>query len=290
MIINNVVVIGAGQMGKQIALNSAIFGYNVTLNDVFPEALTAAERWKVEYLEGRVAKGKMTAEQIKEISARMTIETDLAKAVKDADLIIEAIIEKEENKQELFAKLDKLAKADAILASNSSFIPSSVVAKSTNRPEKVANLHFFNPALTMLLVEVVQGAHTSEDTAKTLIEFAKKSGKKPICLKKEIEGFVANRILNKITAEALFLVENGIVSPEEVDIATENGLNHPMGPFRLMDLIGIDISYLSRERRYAITKDENDKPPAFLAEKFQKGELGRKTGKGWYDYTKSSSK
>lgn len=290
MTINNVVVIGAGQMGKQIALNSAIYGYKVILNDVFPDALNAAEKWKNEYLDGRVAKGKMSAEQIKEISARMTIEADLAQAVKDADLVIEAIIEKEANKQELFAQLDQLTKAETILASNSSFIPSSVVAKSTKRPDKIANLHFFNPALTMLLVEVVQGNHTSEDTAKALIEFAQKSEKKPIWLKKEIEGFVANRILNKITAEALFLVENGIVSPEEVDIATENGLNHPMGPFRLMDLIGIDISYLSRERRYAITKDEKDKPPAFLAEKVQKGELGRKTGKGWYDYTKPSSK
>lgn len=284
MDIKNVLVIGAGQMGKQIALVSAIHGYQTTLNDTFPEALTAAAAWKNEYLDGRIAKGKMTPEQVAEIKTRFQIEIDLAQVAKDADLVIEAIIEKEDTKQELFAQLDKLAKSTAILASNSSYIPSSKVARSTNRPSQVANLHFFNPALVMKLVEVVQGEHTSEETAQTLMEFARSCGKSPILVRKEIDGFVTNRILADIMDEAMFLVDGGYVTPTEVDIAVEKGLNHPMGPFKLMDLVGLDISYLSRQRRFAQTGEEKDRPSKSLEEKYKEGKLGRKTGEGWYKY------
>lgn len=283
--IKNVLVVGAGAMGRQIAMNSAISGYYVTLNDSFSDVLAAVETWKEEYLATRIAKGKMTVEQVKKIKARFGVEDDLAKAAKDADLIIEAIVEKEDAKLALFAQLDKLAKPSAILASNSSFIPASVMAQVTSRPAQVANLHYFNPALVMELVEVVQGECTSEQTIQTLLEFARRCGKSPIWVRKEIDGFVTNRILAGIMNQAMFLVDHGYVTPAEVDIAVEKGLNHPMGPFRLMDLVGLDVSYLSRERRYSLTKDEKDKPARCLKEKYEAGEFGRKSGKGWYEYT-----
>ena len=138
----------------------------------------------------------------------------------------------------------------------------------------------------MKLVEVVKGDHTSIETANALYEFAKNTGKEPILLKKEIDGFVANRVLSKIVAEAYYLVEQGIVTPKEVDIALEHGLNHPMGPFKIMDFSGIDLAYLAKQRRYEKTGNPEDKPPKLLEEKYNKGEFGRKTGKGWYDYTK----
>lgn len=285
MEIKKVLVVGAGLMGKQIALNAAMHGYESTLNDLSGDALTAADIWMKDYLAGRVSKGKMTSQEAEAAVCRIKVEGDLALAARDADLVIEAIIEEEAPKKALFSKLDQLTKPEAILASNSSFIPSSVVAGSTQKPEKVANLHYFNPAMVMELVEVVQGAHTSEDTAQTLLEFARANGKKPIWVRKEIDGFVANRILSKLTQEAYSLVENGIVTPQEVDIAVEKGLNHPMGPFRLMDLVGIDIAYRARTRRYELTKDENDRVPQCIEEKFKAGELGRKTGKGFYDYS-----
>jgi len=271
-------------MGKQIALVSAIHGYQTMLSDTLPDVLKAAEIWKDEYLAGRIAKGKLTEEQAAEIKTRFQVELDLKKAAKDADLVIEAIVEKEEIKQSLFAQLDSMTKPDAILTSNSSFIPSSDVAKHTSRPGRVANLHFFNPALVMDLVEVVGGEHTDEDTITQLMEFARSCGKSPIWVRKEIDGFVTNRILAKIMDEAMYLVDNGYVTPPEVDIAIEKGLNHPMGPFRLMDLVGLDVSYLSRERRYDLTGNEEDRPAMCLEEKFLAGELGRKSGKGWYDY------
>lgn len=284
MRIEKVAVIGAGLMGKQIALHTAIKGYECVLNDKFEDSLADAEKWAKDYLEKRVVKGKMTKEDADKAFATISFEANLQTAVEDVDLVIEAIIEKEDIKKALFKELDDLTKKEAILASNSSFIPSSVVAFSTNKPEKVANLHYFNPALVMQLVEVVKGEHTSDETAQALYDFAINTGKKAIMVKKEIDGFVANRILSKITQEALFLVEEGIVTPEEVDMAVENGLNHPLGPFRIMDLVGIDLSYYARERRYEKTGDPKDKSPKFLEEKFKKGEFGRKTGKGWYDY------
>jgi len=284
MNIKNVTVFGAGQMGRQMAVNFAIHGYRVIITDKIPTALDSAKVWIDKYLDERVKKGKLSDKQVSEIRQRLIIQSDAYIAAKDADLIVEAIIEQEEDKCELFAYLDKICPVQTILTSNSSFIPSSIMAEHVKRKDKTANLHFFNPALVMKLVEVVKNPWTSEQTIRTLMDFAVSCDKTPIFIKKEIDGFVANRIIAKISSEALYLVENDYVAPEDVDTAVENGLNHPMGPFRLMDLVGIDISYLSRARKYKKTKDPQDKPPAFLEEKYKTGEFGRKTGKGWYTY------
>ncbi len=283
-VIQNVCVVGAGTMGRQIALNAAINGYNTALTDTMPEILAAVAKWASEYLAGRVAKGKLTQGLADSAMSRFKIIDRLEEAVKDADLIIEAIVEKLDIKRSLFEQLDRLALPHAILATNSSSFVSSRIADATKRPDQVANLHYFNPALVMEVVEVVQGAHTSEKTAEKLVEFVESLNKTPIWLKKEIDSFVVNRLLGAIYKEAMFLVENGYASPREVDIGSEKGLGHPMGPFRLMDLVGLDVAYLIRKERFATTGLEEHRPPKILEEKYMKGEYGKKTGKGWYDY------
>lgn len=282
--IQNVCVVGGGTMGRQIALNAAINGYNTTLTDTMPEILAAVAKWASEYLAGRVAKGKMTQSLADTAMSRFKVIDRLEEAVKDADLIIEAIVEKLNIKRSLFEELDRLALPHAILATNSSSFVSSRIADATMRPDRVANLHYFNPALVMEVVEVVQGAHTSEETAEKLVKFVASLNKTPIWLKKEIDSFVVNRLLGAIYKEAMFLVENGYATPREVDIGSEKGLGHPMGPFRLMDLVGLDVAYLIRKERFATTGLEEHRPPKILEDKFMKGEYGKKTGKGWYDY------
>lgn len=283
--IRQAAVVGAGAMGRQIALCCAIHGYPTTLTDSLPAALESAARWKAEYLEGRVAKGRMTRDEAGAAAANLRLTPRLDEAVAGAGLVIEAVVEQLEIKRALFAELDRLAPGEAILTTNSSTIVSSLIADATARPAQVANLHYFNPALVMELVEVVQGPHTSPETAETLMAFARKTGKVPILLKKEISGFVANRILAAVVREAAFLYENGYAGFAEIDLACEKALGYPMGPFRLMDLTGIDVSYLTRMQRFTESGREEDRPPESIAEKYRRGEFGRKTGKGWYDYS-----
>ncbi len=199
-------------------------------------------------------------------------------------MVIEAIVEKLDVKRELFKMLDEITPKHAILATNSSTIVSSKIADATSRPDKVCNIHFFNPALVMELVEVVKGPHTSEETAQTSMEFVKKIYKLPVLLNKEISGFIANRILGKLMDEAVYLLENGYASFEEIDLVCTKALNHPIGPFALMDLTGIDVNYFVRMQRYEESGDERDKPAKIVRDKVEKGELGRKAGKGFYTY------
>jgi 3-hydroxybutyryl-CoA dehydrogenase len=283
--IKNVCVVGAGVMGQQIAFNSALHGYETKLTDSFADALGKAKKWAEGYTAGRIAKGKMTEEAGRIVLGKLQFVGDLQTAAGDADLVIEAIIEKVDVKRELFAKLDKIAPKHAILATNSSTIVSSALASSTSRPGKVANFHYFNPALVMQLIEVVKGPHTSDETAEALMGFARKSGKTPVLIRKEIDGFIVNRILGVVLDEALYLLDQGVASPEEIDIAVEKGLNYPIGPFRLQDMTGIDLSYLIKQRHYEETGLEKYLPTEALKQKYLAGEYGRKTGKGWYDYS-----
>ncbi len=289
MSIKTVVVIGAGAMGQQIAMNTAISGlphdYKVILCDPFPSAVEKAKSWSADYLTGRVAKGRLTQEAVDEISANLTFTEDVDSAAAQADLVIEAIIEKLDIKRELFARISKLCKAETVLASNSSNMASSKFADVTTNPERLLNVHYFNPALVMQLVEVVRGDHTGDKAVEIAMEFAHNTGKKPICINKEIPGFVVNRINAAVTREACLLLEKGIASVEDIDSACEKGLNYPMGPFRLMDLTGIDVNYFVRCDRYADSGDEFDKPSPLVKAKYEAGEYGRKTGKGWYDYS-----
>ncbi|SFR04569.1 3-hydroxyacyl-CoA dehydrogenase family protein [Desulfoscipio geothermicus] len=284
--INKICVVGAGNMGHQIALSAALAGYKVVCTDISPEILAKAEQFADTYLPERVAKGKLSEEAAKAARANISFTSDLKEAAGDADLVIEAILEKLELKRKVFAQLDEICPPHTILATNSSFIVSSKIVDVTNRPGKVCNMHFFNPALVMKLVEVVKGPHTSEETAGTVMEVCKSMGKIPVLLQKEIYGFLVNRILAAINQEALYLYDMGIASYEDIDNAVVYALGHPMGPFRLMDLTGIDLSYYIGMERYQETGDPTHKPSPIVVEKFVKKEWGRKTGKGFYDYSK----
>ena len=250
-----------------------------------PRCRGESQAWADKYLAGRVAKGRLTQEQVDDVKANLTITGDVDGSAAKGDLVIEAIIEKLDVKRELFERISRLCRPDTVLATNSSNIVSSKLADVTEHPERLMNIHYFNPALVMELVELVRGPHTGDEAVELARTFAINTGKSPIVLNKEIAGFVANRINAAVVHEALSLLEKGIASVEDIDTACEKGLNYPMGPFRLMDLTGIDVNYYVRVDRYAESHDSFDAPNPLVIEKFKKGEFGKKTGKGWYDYT-----
>jgi len=284
--IKNICVVGAGNMGHQISLLCAIHGYKTTCTDVIPDILKKAEKFADTYLPGRVEKGKLTKEQAEAARKNISFTLDLKEAAKDADYVIEAVVEVLDVKRKIFADLDRLAPAHAILATNSSAIVSSLIADATQRPSKVVNLHFFNPALVMQLVEVVKGSHVSDETAQISMDLCTKLEKVPVLIKKEVEGFLLNRIFLAIYREALWMLEMGIATAEDIDKACVYGAGYPMGPFRLMDLTGIDLYYTMGIERFRKTGNFADLPVPSVVEKFVQGCHGEKTGKGWYDYSK----
>ena len=288
--IKSVVVVGAGAMGSQIGMVCALAGYAATITDIARDALDRAEAQLRQRMSRDVQKNRRTDAQVEEAFGRLTFSTDLTTAAAQADFIIEAAVEKLEIKRRLFADLDRVAPPHAILATNSSNIVSSRIADATGRPDRVCNLHFFNPALVMKCVEVVRGPQTSDETVTTAVEFARRLGKVPVLLDREIPGFIANRILGAVRDEAIFLLENGIASVEDIDTACRTALGYPMGPFELMDLTGIDIGYLTKQDRYAESGDPKDQPSKSVSALVERGELGRKTGRGWYDYDEAGTK
>jgi 3-hydroxybutyryl-CoA dehydrogenase len=284
--IKNICVVGAGNMGHQISLLCAIHGYKTTCTDVLPDILKKAEKFADTYLPGRVEKGKLTKEQAEAARKNISFTLDLKEAAKDADYVIEAVVEVLDAKRKIFAELDRLAPSHAILATNSSTFVSSLIADATQRPSKVVNLHFFNPALVMQLVEVVKGPHVSDETAQISYDLCTKLEKVPVLIKKEVEGFLLNRIFLAIYKEALWMLEMGIATAEDIDKACVYGAGYPMGPFRLMDLTGIDLFYTLSMERFRKTGEFADLPAPSVVEKYVQGSHGEKTGKGWYDYSK----
>jgi 3-hydroxybutyryl-CoA dehydrogenase len=284
--IKNICVVGAGNMGHQIALLSAICGFKVKCFDINEETLKKADAFVDSYLPGRVEKGRLTAEQADAARNNIEFVNDLQLAAGDADFVIEAATEILELKRRIYADLDRIAPKHAILATNSSAIVSSKIADATQRQDKVVNMHFFNPALVMKLVEVVKGPHVSDETAELTMQLSKTLQKVPVLLKKEVDGFLLNRIFAAISKEATWLLEMGVAEVEDIDNACVYGAGHPMGPFRLNDLTGLDLSYIMRMEKFRETGNPADLPNPRLVEHYMKGEYGEKTGKGWYDYSK----
>jgi 3-hydroxybutyryl-CoA dehydrogenase len=215
---------------------------------------------------------------------------DLPDAVDSADIVIEAIVEQLEPKRRLFAELGERAPAEALLASNSSTMGISQLAEGVRLPERCCNMHFFYPPLVMDLVEIVRGPSTSDATVERAAEFAKAIGRTPVVLQREIPGFIVNRILHMATQEAYRLLDAGVASFEDIDIAVEKGLRWPLGPFRLGDLTGLDVTYSARKHMYETTGDERYRPSPALEAKVRAGDLGRKTGRGWYRYPAGEEK
>lgn len=282
--VRRVLVCGAGAMGSQIGTVFALAGYETTVQDIDEAMLDRAREELRSRLDRNVEKGRMNAEQVESAFENLSFTTALEEPARSAELVVEAVVEKLDVKRELLSRLDAVAPEHAILATNSSTIVSSRIADTTGRPNRVCNLHFFNPALVMECVEVVRNPETSDATVETVAELARRVGKTPVVLEREISGFVANRILGALTDEAVSLYENGIASFEDIDTACKKALGHPIGPFALMDLTGIDVNYYVRMARYEETGNESHKPKKSVAERFERGEYGRKSGKGWYEY------
>lgn len=282
--VKKIAVIGSGAMGRQIGMAAAVAGYGAVVQDISAEAIQAAEQDMAKWVEGRVAKGRMTREEVDAAWSRLAFTTDTAAAVGSADLVIEAATERLDIKRQIFAQIDQFAPPHAILATNSSTYGSSSVADATTRPEKVCNMHFFNPALVMKAVEVVRNPETSDDTVDSIIAVIERMGKHPVVLNKEIPGFIANRLMGAVRAEALNLLEQGVASIEDIDTAAKSALGYPMGPFELMDLVGLDVTYLIRQATFEVTGEESEAPHPLLTEKYEAGDFGRKSGKGWYVY------
>ncbi|MFS0574591.1 3-hydroxyacyl-CoA dehydrogenase family protein [Sporosarcina sp. 179-K 3D1 HS] len=284
--IKQIVVVGAGQMGHQIAMLCALGGYRTVLQDVNGEALRKAEANLGERMSDWVKKGKLSDSDKETAFALLSYTDSLEEAVRDADLVIEAIVEQLDVKRDLFRELDRLTPARAILATNSSTMVNSLLAEVTGRPEKVCNMHFFFPPLVMECVEIVMSDQTSEETAAAAMAVCERIGRKGILLRKEISGFVANRILGAIQREAIHLYEEGIADFKDIDVIVKKSLGHLLGPFELIDLSGADVVYSAMQHLFSETGNLRDKPPACILEKVRTGELGRKTGVGFYEYRK----
>lgn len=283
--IRRVAVVGAGTMGSQIAHVVALAGYPVHVYSRTRGRLDESISATQEILRRRVEKGRLDAGECKEALVRVETTTHIGEAVEDADFVIKTVAEDRETKERVFCEIDRHAPRTAILASNSSTMGSSFFKDCVTDPSRLLNVHFFNPALMMQLVEVVRGQHTSDSTVDTSLQFVSRLGKTPVLVRKESYGFIVNRILFIAMQEAFKLVETGVVSKEDCDLAVKNGLNWPMGPFELADLVGLDVTADILLQGAKQTGDERWRPTPILSELVDAGKLGRKTGAGFFEYS-----
>ncbi|WP_426561735.1 3-hydroxyacyl-CoA dehydrogenase family protein [Angustibacter sp. McL0619] len=278
-----ITVIGAGLMGSGIAQVSAQAGHQVVLRDVTQEALDRG-RSAIETSYARfVAKDRMTQQDADDALARISTTTELDAAA-DSDFVVEAVFESLDVKTALFADLDRICKADAVLATNTSAIPITQIAAATQRPQSVVGTHFFSPVPMMQLCELVRGFKTSDETLARARAFAESVGKTCIVVNRDVAGFVTTRLIAALVVEAVKLVENGVATAEDVDIACKLGFGHAMGPLATVDLTGVDILRNASRNIYLETQDEKFNPPETLNRMVTAGDIGRKSGRGFYSY------
>lgn len=276
-------VIGAGLMGSGIAQVSARAGWDVVLRDVTDAALTrGTDGIKASY-DKFVSKGKLDAADAAAALDRISTTTDLD-AVADADVVVEAVFERIEVKQEIFRALDGIAKDGAVLASNTSAIPITKIAAVTGRPEQVVGTHFFSPVPMMQLCELVRGFKTSDETLAAAREFAESTGKTCIVVNRDVAGFVTTRLISALVVEAAKLQESGVASAEDIDTACKLGFGHAMGPLATADLTGVDILLHATSNIYTESQDEKFAPPESMRRMVDAGDIGRKSGQGYYTY------
>jgi 3-hydroxybutyryl-CoA dehydrogenase len=281
LVIRRVGVVGLGTMGAGIAQVSAQAGFETVGREVSAELCERAQGTIEHYLGRAVEKEKLTAEERDAALGRLTLTTSL-EDLAGCDLVIEAIVEELEPKREAFAELERIAGPDAILASNTSAIPIAKIAEATEHPERVVGMHFFNPAPVLPLVEIIRAERSSDDAVNAAYEWAEQAGKQPVRAN-DTPGFIVNRVLVPTLNECIRLLDEGI-TPEDLDKAMTMGVGWPMGPCALVDLVGVDIHIHAAEAMYEATGDERAKPPQRLREMAAEGRLGRKSGRGFYEY------
>lgn len=285
MSIQTIGVVGAGSMGSGIANLAALNGFHVILRDIEDRFLDGALSRMEKFMSKSVERGKMTEEQKQETLARIQTTTNLEE-MKDADIVIEAVLEDMALKKEVFSLLDEITRADVILATNTSSMSITEIASATKRPDRVAGMHFFNPAQLMKLVEVVRGFETSAETVEALKALSTRLKKEVVEVKKDSPGFIVNRVMIPQFIEAIRLLEEGVATAEDIDKAVKFGLNYPMGPFELQDFAGIDIGYYVMEYFQKEFNDSRFSPPLLIKQMMRAGRHGKKTGAGFYDYNK----
>ncbi len=286
MEVKTICVIGAGAMGNGIAQVAAQAGYDVYMRDIDDKFVERGTEAIKKSLARIVKKGKISEDDAGKIVGRIKGTTDVKEAVSKADLIIEAATENIELKKKIFKELDELAPAHVILASNTSTIPIVIVGSSTNRPDKVVGMHFFNPVPMMKCVEVIKSLTTSDEAVKVAVEVAEKMGKSPVVVK-DSPAFVANRLIVPFINEAVFALMEGIAdSPEDIDTICKLSFGHPMGPLALADLVGLDVLLAVLEILHSETGDPKFRPAPLLRQMVRAGYLGQKAGRGFYDYGK----
>jgi 3-hydroxybutyryl-CoA dehydrogenase len=278
-----VLVIGAGTMGAGIAQLCAQQGFDTVLTDISIDLSSAAVKRIDKGLAGRVEKGKISADDKNAVMSKITAAGDYAAAA-DADVIIESVVEDIKIKRMVFGAIDKLAKPDCLMATNTTSLSISEMAAATNRPEMVVQMHFFNPPQIMKLVEIMPGAKTAKSTLDAAEAFAKELGKDPVVCKNEAPAGIVSRILGQLLNEATWLVEHGVAEPADVDKAMKLGANHPMGPLQLLDMIGLDIHRAKMQTLREKLNDSRYQHPPIVDKLIAEGSLGRKTGKGFYNY------
>jgi 3-hydroxybutyryl-CoA dehydrogenase len=281
-----IAVIGAGTMGRGIAYAAALGGYQTVLEDISAEMLDHGLAWIAQSLDEGVARGKVEPHMRDATLARISTTSSVESACRDADLIIEAVPEDIRMKVELFAAFDKFAKPSALFASNTTSLSITEMAAATSRPSDCIGMHFFNPVPKMKLIEMVRGKETSEETIAACREVGKRMGKEVVLIR-EFPGFITSRMNAVIGNEAFAMLEAGVASAEDIDKALKLGLNHPMGPFELVDLVGLDVRLKSMEYLHQML-GEKYRPNPLLRQYVEEGRLGRKTGRGVYDYSKPS--
>ena len=282
----NIAVIGGGQMGSQIAALAAMAGYQTNLYDENKDNLNYRYKFVEKNIENLINKKIYTEDKLNNYKNNLKLKYSLKEVIEEKSFVIEAVVERFDIKLEIFKEISKIMNEDVVMATNSSFIQASELSKHCHHPERFINMHFFYPPIRMDLIEISFPENISNDILERTKTVSKNMGRSVVVLKKETPGFIVNRMLAALVDEAYELYDEGIAEFEDIDLAIKKGLNHPLGPFELSDYSGLDIHYYAKLKKFEESGNPKDEPKKFLKDKILKGDLGVKTGKGFYEYKK----
>ena len=282
----NITVIGGGQMGSQIAALAAMAGYKTSLYDENKENLEYRYKFVEENIKNLIDKKIYTEDKLDNYKNNLELKYSLKEVIEEKSFVIEAVVERFDVKLDIFKEISQIMDKEVVMATNSSFIQASELSKHCQHPERFINMHFFYPTIRMDLIEISFPDNISDDILERTKTVSKNMGRSVVVLKKETPGFIVNRMLAALVDEAYELYDEGIAEFEDIDLAIKKGLNHPLGPFELSDYSGLDIHYYAKLKKFQESGDPKDEPKAFLKDKVLKGDLGVKTGKGFYEYKK----